>query len=84
MQPTIPAPTTEAPPKVFTRFMCRVCGKLTTGRVPSTKWARGDGTFRYPRRHKAADGKQCPGSLQSAIWVDLDQNGNIIRTIDDD
>ena len=54
-----------------TRFRCAVCGKLTAGRVPvsfTNHRDRGDGTFRYPRRHNV-NGKPCPGNIQEAVWV---------------
>lgn len=54
-----------------TRFRCTVCGKLTTGRVPGTKWMKGDGTWRYPRRHKVK-GKPCTGNLLEAEWIDIE------------
>lgn len=53
-------------------FRCVVCGKLTKGgRLPNAGWGRkGDGTFRYPRRHKQLDGERCKGSFIDADWVD--------------
>lgn len=53
--------------RAFTRFECVVCGKLTAGCIP----ARGDGTFRYPRRHNGKDGKPCPGNGREAEWVEF-------------
>lgn len=52
-----------------TRFKCVVCGKLTGGRIPAR--GRGDGSFRFPRRHRRPDGKDCPGNILEAEWVDL-------------
>ncbi len=61
-----------------TRFRCTVCGKLTIGgRLPATKWAKGDGTYRYPRRHKI-DGKYCKGCYLEADWVDVNANGEVM------
>ena len=55
-----------------TRFRCIVCGKLTAGRLPrASRHNVGDGTLHYPRRHKRADGKVCPGSFRYAEWVDV-------------
>lgn len=66
--------TTTRPPATFqqTRFQCVVCGKITAGRVPvsfTNHRERGDGTFRYPRRHKGPDGQPCPGNIEEAEWV---------------
>lgn len=56
-----------------TRYKCAVCNLLTSGRVPvgSNHKERGDGTFRYPRKHKL-NGRVCPGSYLEAIWVDIE------------
>ena len=58
-------------PVKSTRFRCAVCGKVTAGRVPvsfTNHRERGDGTFRYPRRHNV-NGKPCPGNIQEAEWI---------------
>lgn len=36
---------------------CRICDKVTAGRVP----ARGDGSALFPTRHKKPDGSWCDG-----------------------
>ena len=60
-----------------TRFKCVVCGKLTAGRLPREHGRfYGDGTFRYPRRHKGADGKECRGVWDEAEWVKVDTKEN--------
>lgn len=54
------------------RFRCVVCGKETAGRLPRNPDRRheiGDGTARFPRRHKGKDGKPCPGNILEAEWV---------------
>lgn len=43
----------------FDRVWCDWCGKECAGRVPTG----GDGTFQFPRKHKGADGKTCPGVI---------------------
>jgi len=54
-----------------TWFRCVICGKLTTGRVPRASSGEvGDGSFRYPRRHKFK-GEPCPGNIEEAEWVDV-------------
>jgi hypothetical protein len=50
-----------------TWFKCVVCGKITSGRVPR----KGDGSFRFPRRHNSEDRKPCVGNIEEAEWVDL-------------
>lgn len=58
-----------------TRFKCVRCGKLTTGRIPVNPHNHrevGDGTFRYPRRHKL-NGELCPGVYEEAEWVGIDK-----------
>ena len=60
--------------KLKTKFKCVVCGKLTAGKIPfnfDRTNERGDGTFRYPRKHKLKNGKICPGTYQEAEWVDV-------------
>lgn len=62
--------------KKVTRFKCPVCGKITAGRLPvnqSRHRERGDGTFYFPRRHNGPDGEPCPGNIEEAIWVDLEE-----------
>lgn len=60
-----------------TVFVCPECGKETSGRLPNIGgdgYGRlGDGTFRYPRRHKV-NGKDCPGNIMEAIWKDKKVN----------
>jgi len=56
-----------------TRFRCVYCGKLTAGRVPRDPWLPGDGSARYPRRHKLRDVTlggtfDCPGNIIEAEW----------------
>lgn len=54
------------------RFRCIVCGKLTAGRVPRTAWQKGDGSARFPRRHKIrGTDKPCPGNIEEAEWVEF-------------
>jgi hypothetical protein len=55
--------------------LCAVCGKATKGgRAPRLAFGRsgtgkvGDGTFRYPRRHKGPDGEPCPGNIEEGVW----------------
>lgn len=56
-----------------TRFRCVVCGKVTAGRMPRDERGRsGDTTARYPRRHKDEYGRNCPGSLRHAEWVETE------------
>jgi hypothetical protein len=52
------------------RYRCVVCGKVTAGRVPYDGRFRGDGTQMWPRRHQV-DGKDCPGNVEAAEWVDI-------------
>lgn len=54
------------------RFRCSLCDKDTKrGRLPNAGWGnRGDGTFRYPRRHNRTDGQRCKGSFMEALWID--------------
>ena len=58
---------------MITKFKCVVCGKLTSGRLPRAGWLPGDGSFRYPRRHKV-NGKPCPGNIMEAEWIDLPES----------
>jgi hypothetical protein len=51
------------------KVKCRVCGKITAGRLPRAGWIKGDGTFWYPRRHKV-NGVDCPGNIQEGILID--------------
>jgi hypothetical protein len=53
-----------------TRFRCRVCGKLTAGRMPREGRASGDTSERWPRRHAVA-GRVCEGVYHLAEWVDV-------------
>ena len=57
-----------------TRFKCVECGKLSTGRLPRDGRYVGDGTVRYPRRHKGPGGKPCPGNIKEAEWVIVEVN----------
>lgn len=58
-----------------TRFRCVVCGKLTAGRLPRDgRHFPGDGSERWPRRHKGANGQLCDGVWQLAEWVDVDDS----------
>jgi len=60
---------------MITRYKCVVCGKVTAGRLPqnpSRHREAGDGTLMYPRRHKGKDGKPCPGNIEHAEWVEVD------------
>lgn len=57
-----------------TAFRCVECGKITAGRLPvnpNNHRERGDGTFRFPRRH-LVNGQLCPGVLLEAEWVDVE------------
>ena len=56
-----------------TLFQCVECGKFTTGCVPAR--GKGDLSFRYPRKHKDADGEYCAGNDEEAAWVDADVDG---------
>lgn len=59
-----------------TRFMCPECGKLTAGRMPrDSHGSPGDGTLRFPRRHKDKSGNACPGNIAEAEWIDVDDKG---------
>lgn len=53
-----------------TRFLCVICGKMSTGRKPR----RGDGSARYPRYHRM-EGKPCEGNFYFAEWVDIEIDG---------
>lgn len=53
-----------------TLFKCAVCGKLTAGRISREGRLSGDGSHRFPRRHKV-NGKDCLGNLEEAEWVDI-------------
>lgn len=53
-----------------TRFRCTVCGKLGAGRMPREGKVKGDGSARFPRRHKGPSGRLCPGVHIEAEWVD--------------
>lgn len=56
-------------PKMRARFVCRVCGKRTAGRLPrASRHEPGDGSFWYPRRHKV-DGRPCMGSTEEAVII---------------
>lgn len=53
------------------KFKCAHCGKLTAGgRLPRDGHVKGDGTFRFPRRHKGADGQSCDGNIMEAEWIE--------------
>jgi hypothetical protein len=57
------------------KFKCSICGKLTSGRMPINPHnhkEKGDGSFRYPRRHKNENGGYCEGNYKEAIWVDVE------------
>ena len=57
-----------------TVFVCASCGKETAGRLPRANGRTlGDGTVRYPRRHKGPDGRPCPGNILEAAWRDVDR-----------
>jgi hypothetical protein len=62
--------------KCQTRFRCVVCGKLTAGRMPREGREVGDTTARFPRRHHH-NGRPCPGNIQLAAWVDV-ENGRVV------
>jgi hypothetical protein len=53
-----------------TKFKCAVCGKITAGRLPIQNKHKGDGSFRFPRRHYV-NGKLCDGVFEEAEWVDI-------------
>lgn len=53
-----------------TFFKCVVCGKITTGRIGREGRLFGDGSHRFPRRHKV-DGVDCIGNIEEAEWVDI-------------
>lgn len=57
----------------ITKFKCSVCGKLTSGRIGRSGGYSGDTSHRFPRRHKN-DGKDCPGNIEEAEWVDVPIN----------
>lgn len=49
---------------------CTVCGKVTKGgRLPREGRHTGDGSERFPRRHKGKDGHVCPGVYLFGIWA---------------
>jgi len=53
------------------KFKCAHCGKLTAGgRLPRVGREKGDGTFRFPRRHNGTDGQPCDGNIMEAEWVE--------------
>lgn len=54
--------------KQRTRFRCVICGKLTAGRMPREGRHIGDGSARFPRRHKI-NGQPCAGNIREAEWV---------------
>ncbi len=54
-----------------TRFRCVICGKVTAGRLGRVGRHVGDGSARFPRRHKGADGQPCPGNVYDAEWIDV-------------
>lgn len=54
----------------ITRFRCRVCGKLTAGRIPREGRYVGDLSARFPRRHNV-NGQPCPGIIEDAEWIDV-------------
>jgi hypothetical protein len=58
-----------------TCFKCVVCGKLTAGRISRGTYFEGvgDGSARFPRRHKGLDDKLCAGNIQEVEWVDVDK-----------
>jgi len=51
-------------------WRCKVCGKVTAGRLPRAGRHVGDGTFMFPRRHKGSDGQPCRGNIQEAEMVE--------------
>jgi hypothetical protein len=58
--------------QVVLKFRCIICGKLTAGRKPRAAWTKGDGTARFPRRHKIkGTDKPCPGNIIEATWVEI-------------
>lgn len=61
-----------APAIVGMKTVCRCvyCGHLSTGRVPRNGREVGDGTCRYPRRHKLMD-DFCPGVFREADLIDV-------------
>ena len=57
--------------RMVTRFKCRVCGLITTGRLPRGPWgAKGDGSLVYPRKHSYS-GELCAGNWEDSDWVDV-------------
>lgn len=68
--------TVDAPRPTKTMFRCSICGKLTAGRIPVGRNhnERGDGTFRYPRKHNDASGLPCYGNNREAAWVEVEIN----------
>jgi len=57
------------------RYRCRVCGKITAGRLPVNPHnhrERGDGTFHFPRLHKGSDGQICDGCYEEADCVEAE------------
>lgn len=46
-------------------IICPICKKRTrNGRVPRG----GTGDYRFPSRHKAADGSPCEGNTEEGVW----------------
>lgn len=57
-----------------TKFKCVICGKLTAGRWPREGGIKGDGSARWPRKHRI-DNKICEGNYYEAEWVDVPKKG---------
>ncbi|UTC28763.1 hypothetical protein MARCHEWKA_02510 [Brevundimonas phage vB_BpoS-Marchewka] len=50
---------------------CVVCGKQTAnGRLPRLGRHKGDGSERFPRRHRGRDGEICPGVFEFGSWLE--------------
>ena len=70
MRPRVPCQGSDLGPREpITRFRCIMCGHLSAGRIRGR--GRGDGSFRYPRRH-LVDGSVCAGMLREAEWVEVE------------
>lgn len=68
----------KKPPREHaTAFKCVACGLITTGRLPSTRWAKGDGSLYYPRRHRDSEDRLCSGVFDEAEWVRVPYGCNV-------
>lgn len=53
-------------PSASIRIKCKVCGWISTGRVPNG----GDGSSRLPKKHtRGIDGVYCKGIYEEGEWL---------------